>query len=117
MAKKVVNLTAPTIVEEIESVLETYPDHPYQRAFAIPDLRQELIAYVLNRISSCYVAVDESKPPAIESNSIPAPETSECMEVLIYQGIRQILNENEDLVSHQIPEETDPCFSPSHWFG
>lgn len=56
MSKSIVNLTIPWVVAEIEQVLETYPHHPYQQAFANPDLRQELIAYVLTRIHNVYVA-------------------------------------------------------------
>jgi len=105
MSNKGIDLTAPTIVEQIERALETYPNHPYQQAFAIPDLRQELITYVLNRISSCDVAVGKSKQLSLNFKTMNFPETRGCMEALIYQGIRHILNENEERLSHQIPEE------------
>ncbi len=116
MTAKGIDLTAPTIVEQIESALETYPDHPYQRAFAIPDLRQELITYVLSRISSCDVAVDKSKQLSLNFKTLTSPEIRGCLEALIYQGIRHILNENEERLSHQIPEEFDSEFASSYWF-
>lgn len=67
----VVNLTQQSIVGEIESVLNTYPSHPYQQAFAIPDLRQELITFVLNRIPSFYsIMSDEQIPAEAEQGSL-----------------------------------------------
>lgn len=115
MTNQGIGLTAPTIVEQIESALETYPDHPYQRAFAIPDLRQELITYVLSRISSCDVAVDKSKQLSLNFKTLTSPERG-CLEALVYQGVRHILNENEERLSHQIPEEFDSELASAYWF-
>ncbi len=60
--KTVVNLTQQSVLGEIESVLDTYPYQPYQQAFAIPDLRQELIAFVLSRIPCLYSTMSEGVP-------------------------------------------------------
>ncbi len=49
MTRTIVNLLELEVSKEIEAVLSTYSNHPYQQAFAIPDIRQELIAYVLSR--------------------------------------------------------------------
>jgi hypothetical protein len=118
MTKTIVNLTLPALVAEIEKVLETYPHHPYQQAFAIPDLRQELIAYVLTKTSSCYVVVDDGKQPSISFNSLPYSEKERlCIQALIHEGIEQILQKDAEQVSHQIPAEVDPSSAPSHWFG
>ena len=48
MSKTIANLTLPVVVQEIEKVLGTYTDHPYQKAFSMPELRQKLIVYVLS---------------------------------------------------------------------
>ncbi|NJM71762.1 MAG: hypothetical protein HC862_17050 [Scytonema sp. RU_4_4] len=118
MTKTIVNLTLQALVGEIEKVLETYPHHPYQQAFAIPDLRQELIAYILRRTSSCYVVVDEGKQPFISFNSLPYSEKERlCTQVLIHEGIEQIIQKDAQQISHQIPAELDPGSAPSHWFG
>ena len=54
MSATIVNLTVPIVTEEIENVLCRYPHHPYQQAFAIPDLRQKLLVYVLSRVPNQY---------------------------------------------------------------
>lgn len=48
MSKTIANLTLPVVVQEIAKVLGIYTDHPYQKAFSIPELRQKLIVYVLS---------------------------------------------------------------------
>jgi hypothetical protein len=45
--KTIVNLTLPAVIEQIEKIVDTYPYHPHQQAFLIPELRQKLIAHVL----------------------------------------------------------------------
>lgn len=37
MTKELINRSLPVVVSEIEQVLERYPEHPYQQAFANPD--------------------------------------------------------------------------------
>jgi hypothetical protein len=34
--------------------LDEYPEHPYQLAFSISELRQQLIAHILNHIPNRY---------------------------------------------------------------
>ena len=54
MSKTIANLTLPLVSLEIENVLDTYHYHPYRQAFAIPELREKLTAYVLNCVPACY---------------------------------------------------------------
>jgi hypothetical protein len=117
VAKVIVNLTFPVVVEKIEQVLETYPDHPYQQIFANPDTRQELIAYVLTRVQSVFMVVDEMEQALINAETLPHPEAAKlCMGALVHQGIRDILNQYGAEIDHQIPED-DSCLVASHWFG
>ncbi|CDN14702.1 hypothetical protein RintRC_4245 [Richelia intracellularis] len=70
----------------MEDILETYPDHPYQQAFSIPDLRQELIAHVLTKVSSCYVVVEGEEVPSFGLKSLPfSPQERFYLETLIHQ--------------------------------
>ncbi len=46
-----INLTSIVIMQEIEDVLNHYPEHPYQALFSIPELKQKLIDHVY-----CYVS-------------------------------------------------------------
>ncbi|MFN6531268.1 hypothetical protein [Nostoc sp. ChiSLP03a] len=123
--KTVVNLTQQSIVGEIESILNTYPSHPYQQAFAIPDLRQELINFVLNRILSFYSVVsDEQIPAEAEQGSLayyklPRKPLEQQLHLqnLIHQGICLIVQEKSDWISHRVCETVQSACEPSHWFG
>lgn len=55
--KTAVKLTSQSVAGEIEKVLDTYAYNPYQQAFAIPDLRQELLDYVV----SCIPSIDSDR--------------------------------------------------------
>ncbi|MCZ0292578.1 hypothetical protein OZH72_22750, partial [Escherichia coli] len=65
MSQTIINLDLPFILSAIETILETYPHHPYQQAFAHPARKQDLIAYVLSRVMSSYVAIEDEESPAI----------------------------------------------------
>ena len=117
MSKAVVNLILPVVTRAIEEVLETYPHHPYQQAFANPDIRQALIAYVLNRVSGYYVLVDKEKQQQLYSDLLKrCLEQTSHLEKTIHQGIVAVLREYAQVIG-QIPEEVDPTDSPSNWFG
>ncbi|MFN6514574.1 MAG: hypothetical protein RMY29_008740 [Nostoc sp. CreGUA01] len=124
--KTVVNLTQQSVIGEIESVLDTYPYHPYQQAFAIPDLRQELIAFVLNRIPSFYSVISEGHIPLAETEQesllnyqLPRKRLEQQLHLqnLIHQGICSIVQEKSDWISHHLCETVQPGCEPSHWFG
>jgi hypothetical protein len=119
VTKTIVNLTKESLIEAIESVLETYPHHPYQKAFSLDDLRQDLIAYVLNRVSNIYIVEEPlSQTPVHFSTSLyHSPEERWHLEGVIHQGIEYVLCKNADKVCHHIPEEMDPGSAPSCWFG
>ncbi len=113
MSKTIANLTLPVVVQEIEKVLGTYTDHPYQKAFSIPELRQKLIVYVLSWTSNNYAVIEEDES-VINQNVNCCLEQHSEIECLIHQGIHHILEQNSDTVSHQIPEEVDSGYLPSH---
>lgn len=96
----VFNLAEQLVIAEIDNVLASYPYHPYQKAFAIPSLRQKLITYVLNRISSVNNA--DAKPEAqllkYELSQLGL-EQKRYIEVLIHQGVYYILQEQSDWLS------------------
>src|SRR5579883_1588655 len=106
MSKSIINLTTPIVVAEIERILETYPHHPYQQVFSNPDIRQELIAYVLTRVHNVYVTVDEGEKIAsdLERSSNPAESPFE-LDAFIQQGIHDIMQQSQATVDHQVPEE------------
>ncbi len=117
MSKTIVNLTLPLVIDEVESILDTYPYHPYQQAFAIPDLRQKLLAYILSRTYNHYAAVERGAELQTDPKFSHPLEHQLEIEDLIRQGIQHTLQEEADWVSHCIPNESDSAQAASHWFG
>lgn len=124
--KTVVKLTQQSVLGEIESVLDTYPYQPYQQAFAIPDLRQELVAFVIDRIPClCYtnfereVPFSEEDKESLPNYKLPRSPLEQQLHLqnLIHQGICSILQEKSDWISHHLCEKVQPGLEPSHWFG
>ena len=118
MAQTIVNLAVPLVAEKIEAVLNTYPSHPHQQAFTSPNLRQKLTAYVLSRMPSLYLAVDEIKACSVRSPSscYTAAQHSQ-IDRLIHQGIEHILQQPQAWAEPRMPELTEPVLTPSSWFG
>ncbi|PZV19327.1 MAG: hypothetical protein DCF22_00140 [Leptolyngbya sp.] len=103
MSHGLVNLTLPAVLQEIEYVLEEYPEHPYQTAFSLPELRQKLVAHILSNVPNRYVVEDEQetfgKPKAHASS--PLQERLR-MEMVIRTSILHILRENADWLSRNL---------------
>jgi hypothetical protein len=124
--KTLVNLTQQSVVGEIESVLDTYPYHPYQKAFAIPDLRQELIVFVLTRLPSFDGAMSEGHISLAEAEQgssayykLPRKPLEQQLHLqnLIHQGICLIVQEKSDWINDRVCEIVQPACEASHWFG
>lgn len=116
MSKKIVNLTSTVVAEEIETVLDTYPHHPYQQAFAIPDVRQKLTVYVLSRVRNLYAVIEEAQETSRSPKSLCSSlEQRSSIKPLVRHGIQHILQEDSDWISHHIPTDASPA--PSRWFG
>ncbi len=103
MSHELVNLTLPSVLQEIEYVLEEYPEHPYQTAFALPELHQKLVAHILSNVPNRYVVEGAQetfgKPKAHASS--PLQERLR-MEMVIRAGILHILRENADWLSRNL---------------
>ncbi|KGF72465.1 hypothetical protein DO97_08880 [Neosynechococcus sphagnicola sy1] len=120
MSKTITNLTLPVVTEVVETVLELYPDHPYQQAFASPDLRDKLIAHILSRIPNQYTAIDnddDDSMPSQLSSSTYGSELKLQIESIVYDGIQHVFTANAEWISHHVPESVTAGTDPSHWFG
>jgi hypothetical protein len=92
MAKTIVNLTLPIVIEEIEQVLDEVDNQFYRQTFSIPDLHQELVVYVLSRIRNRYSAVDQPEDAIAVAGSLSAcVEERLKIDDLAFQGIHHIL--------------------------
>lgn len=112
MSKTVANLTLALVtdeIEQIETVLKTYPEHPYQQAFAVPDWRQPLIAYVLSRIPNTYKVIEGTEPVVDQRSVYFCLERRLQIEALLYQGIWQILQQNSAWASHPASKNIEIC--------
>ncbi|MBD2081564.1 hypothetical protein [Leptolyngbya sp. FACHB-17] len=118
MSKTIVNLTEHHILQEIERVVEDYPQHPYQQAFSHPDFRQQLLVWVLNRVPSVFTLVEDTQEVSVHPTYAPyCSDPQSCTEFVIRQGIEEILVQNQQEIEHCLPEEEDAGLAPSHWFG
>ncbi len=106
MSFELINLTLPTVLREIGEVLDDYPEHPYQSAFAIHEFRQKLIAHVLGQIPNHYTIAGEPAPV----RKLGAPHRSPLAErmhreTVIRGGILHILRENADRLNHMFQKQ------------
>ena len=125
MPSKIVNLTFQLVTREVEDILVDYPEYPYQAAFAIPYLRQKLIAHILNHIRNRYTVIEDTEELTKDVYLLAhLLADRECIETLIRRSIIKILQENADWINRQIPQkdksisqEENLVNQPSHWFG
>ncbi|MEH2381725.1 MAG: hypothetical protein V7K27_23035 [Nostoc sp.] len=103
MSHTLINLTLPIVIQEIENVLDEYPEHPYQLAFSIHELRQKLIAHILSHVPNRYVVegVQELSSTPKSRYSLPLQERIQ-IETVVHGSILHILRENADWLSRQI---------------
>ena len=91
------------VFQEIENVLEDYPVHPYQDAFSIAELRQQLVNHVL-----CHLPQRNSVMGDVQQSStdtqLPYRLKQERirLDALIRGSILHLLRENADWVSRQL---------------
>ena len=104
MLHGLINLTLPVVIEELEYVLDEYPEHPYQAAFSIPELRQKLIAHILSHVPNRYV-VEGAQEPSSNAQVCHSSLLQERlrMEMVIRGSILHILRENVDWLSRHLP--------------
>ncbi|MBA3922414.1 MAG: hypothetical protein H0X31_12235 [Nostocaceae cyanobacterium] len=115
MTYSLINLTLPLVINQVQDVLDDYPEHPYQAAFSIHELRQKLIAHVLSQIPNRYTVEGAQSPPTDPKLMYPSSlEQRLHMETLIHGSILHILRENADRIGHYIPQLENSNCKPSH---
>lgn len=121
MVSSILNKISPVVVKEIEEILATYPQSPYQEVFKYPHYKQILVAYVLSRISHQFITTDEidqhNNLYETDHLHLTMPQLLH-IESLIHQGIEQILSEQaEDLHQYVLGGVVDPACLRSNWLG
>lgn len=103
MSKGSENLGIVVVNEEIENALELYPDEPYKRAFANPELRQKLVNYVMSGIQGIYPV--HAKTPSLPARTKFPYRSLELrlhIESYVHWGIEYLLEANSDCVGHPL---------------
>lgn len=92
------------VFQEIEHVLEDYPEHPYQAAFSIEELRRKLVNHVLRYLPNRDSATSgEAQTPTADAKfSYRSIQERIRLNVLIRGSILHILRENADWVSRRL---------------
>jgi hypothetical protein len=88
------------VLQEIENILEDYPEHPYQAAFSIKELREKLVAHVLRHLPTRYSGLGETQEPTADVKfSYRSKLDRVRLDVLIRGSILHLLRENADWIS------------------
>lgn len=105
MSYELINLTLPVVIAEIDTILEDYPESPYQIAFSLPEMRQRLVAYVLTHIPNRYTVRGEELRLKESKFLRPSPMQERLqMENLIHGGILHLLQENSEWVGSRLTQ-------------
>lgn len=113
MASTIVNLTLLKVNEELQNIWEFDLDPVTQKIFADPYLRQQLIAYVLQRVQNRYLTIEAEKL-ALGVSQFTVFSTQERLKIenLIYQGIAQLLDcQEKSYYSHNYPPVGLACYA------
>jgi hypothetical protein len=115
---KLVNLKIKVIEEEIENALEHYSGNLYKTAFAIPQLRQKLIFYVLRKVPGYCMVIEGNQKLLIKHQfSYRSLELRLQLENHIHQGIYQIIQEHKDWGIPSFYQEDKPKDEHYQEFG
>lgn len=106
MSKENENLGFVVVNEEIENALDLYPEEPYKRAFANPELRQKLVNYVMNGIQGIYPALEhKSSLPAKPRFPYRSLELRLHIESYVHWGIEYLIDANLAHSGHLVAKE------------
>jgi hypothetical protein len=118
MKGKIGNSMEPIVSKAIERVLESYPEHPYKKVFAQPNLRRMLMVNVLRQLPIKPMAIEEEPELSSELSNLSLSQEQELsIQTVIRQEIAYLIQPKSDCISRSAPEEVESCFAPSHWFG
>ena len=106
---------ATAIAGEIEAILPTYPQHPYQRVFADRDVKQRLIDYVLKQVPR-KSPIDGMSAGSAAFQRKPSNSQLDQLRVLVHLGLVDVLRDITDR-PRVVRMDNFSDNEPSHWFG
>lgn len=118
MSEKIGHELEPLVSEAIDQLLDSYPDHPYKKIFAQPNLRRALMANVIGQLPIQSMESEPSQERASTPIALSISQEQElALKSLIRQEIAYLIQQKSECISRSAPEEVESCFAPSHWFG
>lgn len=126
MSEKIINLTCLLVIQEVKDILATYPETPYQDAFAQADLRNRLINQVLSQIpDQSYTILKASEQlPKNPRRFYSCIEERMMVEELIHQSIIALLQAQTKKTLPSSPKENYSAYASMssnkklyRWFG
>jgi hypothetical protein len=92
MSQKIINITLVAVIEEIEKILETYPQYPHQEIFTVLALYENLVNYVTSQIPNTYAVIEEQHSSS-SKRILPSYSEEELQQIedLVHCGIRHLL--------------------------
>lgn len=94
--RRSVNLTELQVREEIATIISVYPDYESVQFFNLPTLQQQLVDYVLCRIPNQMVELEGDRQ--LTKVFQCSAERALRIENLVFQGIQNILENNDALI-------------------
>ena len=95
MSNATIRALPSVIAREIDSILPTYPQEPYQRVFAIAEVKQQLIDYVFKRVLS-----QDSTERSCVGWVAPEPQKlgvqRDQVQLLVHMGLADVLRDNSN---------------------
>lgn len=118
MSEQLGHKLEPVVSEAIDELLESYPDHPYKKIFAQPNLRRTLLANVMSQLPVDSMEMEASPERASEPLALSLSQQQQIvLKTLIRQEIAYLIQQKSECISRSTAEEVESCFAPSHWFG
>ncbi|WP_038026073.1 hypothetical protein [Synechococcus sp. PCC 7336] len=116
MSYAIVRVLPTVIAREIDSILPTYPPEPYQRVFAISEVKQQLIDYVLKQVLG-QASIDRARAGKIESDRQDLDVQLDRVRLLVHLGLAEVLQDNSSHCQFARIGNYRYSDEPSRWFG
>jgi hypothetical protein len=118
MSEKLGHEVELVVSEAIDQLLDSYPEHPYKKIFAQPNLRRALMANVISQLPIQSMESEPHQQRASQPITLAISQEQEiALKTLIRQEIAYLIQQKSECISRSAPEEVESCFAPSHWFG
>ncbi len=116
MPTKTTCLTIPGLTNQIEEILQDYPEYSRKIDLSRPKIRQELLDHILEQLPHCYLSESSGTMCCSLEEQI---QLNTAIRKSIFQMARE---EPEAQGSHSpastgAPAQEDSASEPSHWFG